>query len=198
MDTNSSLTWVILLVVVVAVAAAAWLIGREQRRRQSLRLRHHFGPEYGRVVAEKGNQAKAESELIARQKRVEKLKIVPLTSADASRFRDAWDALQSRFVDNPKGVVVEADGLVRDLMVKRGYPMGDFERRAADISVDHPRVVETYRSARAIAIRDKQGEASTEELRKAVVYYRELFDELLEARSPNPAGLAQRDKVVHT
>lgn len=197
MNTNSSLTWVILLVVVVAVAAAAWLIGREQRRRQSLRLRHQFGPEYGRVVAEKGNQAKAESELIARQKRVEKLKIVPLNSADASRFRAAWDTLQSRFVDNPKGVVVEADGLVRDLMLKRGYPMGDFERRAADISVDHPRVVETYRSARAIAIRDKQGEASTEELRKAVVYYRALFDELLEARSPNPE-LAQRNKVVHT
>jgi hypothetical protein len=197
MDTNSSLTWVILLVVVVAVVAAAWLIGREQKRRQSLRLRQHFGSEYGRVVAEKGTQAKAESELIARQKRVEKLKIVPLTSADAARFRDAWEALQSRFVDNPKGVVVEADGLVRDLMVKRGYPMGDFERRAADISVDHPKVVETYRSARAIAIRDKQGEASTEELRKAVVYYRTLFDELLEVRDPNP-GLAQRNKVVHT
>jgi hypothetical protein len=179
------------------VVAAAWLIGREQKRRQSLRLRQHFGSEYGRVVAEKGTQAKAESELMARQKRVEKLKIVPLTSADAGRFREAWEALQSRFVDNPKGVVVEADGLVRDLMVKRGYPMGDFERRAADISVDHPRVVETYRSARAIAIRDKQGEASTEELRKAVVYYRALFDELLEARSPNPE-LAQRNKVVHT
>jgi hypothetical protein len=198
MNTNSSLTWVILLVVVVAVATAAWLIGREQRRRQSLRLRQHFGPEYARVVAEKGDQAKAESELIARQQRVEKLKIVPLSSADSSRFRAAWDALQSRFVDNPKGVVVEADGLVRDLMVKRGYPMGDFERRAADISVDHPKVVETYRSARAIAIRDKQGEASTEELRKAVVYYRALFDELLEVRSPNPAEPAQRDKVVHT
>lgn len=198
MDTNSSLTWAILLVVIVAVAVAAWLIGRQQRRRQSLRLRQQFGPEYGRVVAEKGNQAKAESELIARQKRVEKLKIVPLTAADASRFREAWDALQSRFVDNPRGVVVEADGLVRDLMVKRGYPMGDFERRAADISVDHPKVVDTYRSARAIAIRDKQGEASTEELRQAVVYYRALFDELLEVRGPSPVGLAEREKVVHT
>ena len=197
MNTNSSLTWVILLVVVAAIVAAAWLISREQRRKQSLRLRQRFGPEYGRVVAEKGNQAKAESELIDRQRRVERLKIVSLTPTDAARFREAWDALQSRFVDNPKGVVVEADDLVRELMVKRGYPMGDFERRAADISVDHPKLVETYRSARVIATRDKEGQASTEELRKAVVYYRALFDELLEVRRPS-TETADRAKVVHS
>jgi hypothetical protein len=197
MNTNSSLTWVILLVIVAAVGVAAWLIAREQKRKQSLRLRQRFGPEYGRVVAEKGSQAKAESELIERQKRVERLKIVALTPADATRFREAWDALQSRFVDNPKGVVVEADDLVRELMGKRGYPMSDFEHRAADISVDHPRLVETYRSARAIATRDKQGQASTEELRKAVVYYRALFDELLETRR-TPAATAEKTTVVHS
>jgi hypothetical protein len=197
MNTNSSLTWVILLVIAAAIVAAAWLISREQRRKQSLRLRQRFGPEYGRVVAEKGNQAKAESELIERQRRVERLKIVALTPTDAARFREAWDALQSRFVDNPKGVVVEADDLVRELMVKRGYPMGDFERRAADISVDHPKLVETYRSARIIATRDKEGQASTEELRKAVVYYRALFDELLEVRR-SPTETADRAKVVHS
>src|ERR1700722_13150603 len=191
MNTNSSLTWVILLVIAAAIVAAAWLIAREQRRKQSLRLRQRFGPEYGRVVAEKGNQAKAESELIERQRRVERLKIVSLTPTDAARFRQAWDALQSRFVDNPKGVVVEADDLVRELMVKRGYPMGDFERRAADISVDHPKLIETYRSARAIATRDKEGQARTEELRKAVVYYRALFDELLEVRR-SPTETADR------
>jgi phage portal protein BeeE len=87
--------------------------------------------------------------------------------------------LQSRFVDNPKGVVAEADALVRELMLKRGYPMGDFEVRAADISVDHPNVVKNYRAAQAIAVRDARGEADTEELRKAVVHYRTLFDELL-------------------
>jgi hypothetical protein len=197
MNTNSSLTWVILLIIVAVLGVAAWLIAREQRRKQSLRLRQRFGPEYGRVVAEKGSQAKAESELIERQRRVGRLKIVALTPADATRFRQAWDTLQSRFVDNPNGVVVEADDLVRELMLKRGYPMGDFERRAADISVDHPKLVDTYRSARSIATRDKQGQASTEELRKAVVYYRALFDELLEVRHA-PAQTADRVNAVHS
>ena len=184
MDTNSPETWAIVLIVVAAIVAAAWLITRQQRRRQSQRLLSRFGPEYGRVVAATGSRAKAESELIAREKRVEKLKIIPLSPADGERFRTAWAAIQSRFVDSPKEAVVEADALVRDLMVKRGYPAGVFESRAADISVDHPRVVETYRSARAIAIRDHQGQASTEELRQAVVYYRALFDELLEVGDP--------------
>lgn len=188
MDTNSPATWAIVLIVVAAIVAAAWLISREQRRRQSQRLQSRFGPEYARVVAETGSQAKAESELVARQQRVEKLKIIPLSPADAERFRTAWNAIQARFVDNPKEAVVEADVLVRDLMVKRGYPTGVFERRAADISVDHPKVVETYRSARAIAVRDQQGQANTEELRQAVVYYRALFDELLEVRDPNGVG----------
>lgn len=197
MDTNNPQTWVILLIVVAAVVAAAWLITREQKRRQSLRLQNHFGPEYARVVAEKGDRAKAEFELMARKKRVEQLKIVPLSAADAARFREAWNALQARFIDNPKGVVVEADVLVRDLMVKRGYPSGVFERRAADISVEYPKVVDTYRSARAIAVRDQKGEASTEDLRKAVVFYRALFDELLEVRHPAPK-LTPRSEVMQS
>ena len=122
--------------------------------------------------------------MLAREKRVDRLRLVPLTAEDAAKFGQVWGALQTRFVDNPRGVVVEADRLVRDLMIKRGYPMADFERRAADISVDYPTVVEAYRSARAIVVRDQQGEANTEELRKAVVYYRTLFDELLEVRHP--------------
>jgi hypothetical protein len=111
-----------------------------------------------------------------------------LAPPDAARFTQAWNALQSRFVDDPKGVVVQADQVVRELMLKRGYPMGDFERRAADISVDHPTVVETYRAAQAIAVRDQRGQADTEELRKAVVHYRALFDELLEVRVPKQAA----------
>ena len=198
MNTNSPATWAIVLIIVAAVLAAAWLIARQQRQRQSVRLQSRFGPEYARVMAEKGNRAKAESELVAREKRVEKLQIIPLSTADAERFRLAWNGLQARFVDNPKDVVVEADALVRDLMVKRGYPTAVFERRAADISVDHPKVVETYRSARAIAVRDQQGHADTEELRQAVVYYRELFDELLEV-VPAPTQRAVRtDEAVHT
>jgi hypothetical protein len=179
-------TWVIVAVIVLALLGVAWLLTRERRRKQSLRLRQRFGPEYSRVVGERGNRAKAEAELLARERRVEHLKLVPLATEDAARFSQEWGVLQARFVDNPRNVVIEADRLVRDLMVKRGYPMADFERRAADISVDHPAVVDAYRSARAIAERDQQGQASTEELRKAVVFYRSLFDELLEIRTGRP------------
>ena len=143
------LQWVIVaaVVVIALLALAAWF--SFQKKKQSARLQQRFGQEYGRTVGELGGRTKAESELKAREKRVEHLTITPLVPAEADRFRQAWNALQGRFVDNPKGVVVEADQLVRELMLKRGYPMGDFERRAADISVDHPAVVENYRSAQA-------------------------------------------------
>ncbi len=190
-------SWLIAAVILVALIVAAWLITREMRRRQSQRLQQRFGPEYSRVISERGDRTKAEAELLAREKKVERLKLIALTPEDAAKFSQAWSVLQTRFVDNPRGVVVEADGLVRDLMVKRGYPMEDFERRAADLSVDHPTVVETYRNARAIAVRDQQGQASTEELRKAVVYYRTLFDELLEVRHPRQAS-ATNTEVVHS
>jgi hypothetical protein len=130
-----------------------------------------------------GNQSKAEADLLAREKRVHHLNIIPLSGADAARFGQAWTSLQGRFVDNPKGVVIEADRLVSEVMAKRNYPVGDFESRAADISVDHPAVVENYRAARAIAVRDKGGEATTEDLRKAVVHYRALFADLLEVNA---------------
>jgi len=149
--------------------------------KQSQRLQKRFGPEYGHTVDELGSQTKAESELKAREKRVDRLNILPLAPSDAAKFSEAWRVLQGRFVDNPKGVLVEADQLVRELMSKRGYPVGDFERRSADISVDHPAVVEHYRAAQAIAVRNERGEADTEELRKAVVHYRALFNELLGA-----------------
>ena len=184
MVTDNAQMWVIAVVILIVLVFAAGLITRELRRRQSLRLRQRFGPEYGRVMSERGDRTRAEAELLAREKRVDRLRLVPLTAEDAAKFGQVWGALQTRFVDNPRGVVVEADRLVRDLMIKRGYPMADFERRAADISVDYPTVVEAYRSARAIVVRDQQGQANTEELRKAVVYYRTLFDELLEVRHP--------------
>lgn len=185
-------TWVVVAVILVALAAVAWLVTRERRRKQSLRLRQRFGPEYSRVITERGDRAKAEAELLAREKRVEHLKLVSLSTEEAAKYSQDWGVLQTRFVDNPRGVVVEADRLVRDLMVRRGYPMADFERRAADISVDHPTVVEAYRSARAIAERDQQGQASTEDLRKAVVFYRTLFDELLEV------GHARQTPITNT
>jgi hypothetical protein len=186
------LQWLIVaaVMVIALLATAAWFFS--QRKRQSERLQKRFGPEYDRTIGELGGRTKAELELKAREKRVEHLTITPLAPAEAARFSQAWNALQGRFVDNPKGVVVQADQLVRELMLKRGYPMGDFERRAADISVDHPAVVENYRAAQAIAARDERGEADTEELRKAVVHYRVLFDDMLEVRAANQEGLAAK------
>jgi hypothetical protein len=166
----------IVLLLATAIAVAAWLVMQRQR---SLSLQRRFGPEYDRAVTEFGGRSRAEAELMKREQRVARFHLVPLTPADAVRFSQAWSALQGRFIDSPKGAVAEADQLVRELMLRRGYPMGDFDRRAADISVDHPHVVATYREAQAIAARDARGEADTEELRKAVVHYRTLFGELL-------------------
>jgi hypothetical protein len=195
METIDTQTWIILAAAVALglVAIGAWLY---TRRKQSDRLHEHFGPEYDRTVNELGSRTKGESELKAREKRVERLEILPLAPSEAARFTEAWQALQGRFVDNPKGVVVQAEQLVRELMEKRGYPMGDFERRAGDISVDHPDVVANYRSAQAIALRDQKGTADTEELRKAVVHYRALFDELLEVREPREEIIAEKTRVA--
>src|ERR1700722_13785646 len=190
------LQWIIAagVVVVVLLAVAAWFFFR---KRQSERLQQRFGPEYGRTLGELGGRTKAEAELKAREKRVERFSITPLAPAEAARFSQAWNALQGRFVDNPKEVVVQADQLVRELMLKRGYPMGDFERRAADISVNHPAVVEHYRAAQAIAARDERGEADTEELRKAVVHYRVLFDEMLDVKETTREVPSAKEVVVH-
>jgi len=172
---------VVLIALLALVAFFVW------RRNESQGLVDRFGAEYRRAVDELGSRPKAEAELRARQKRVAKLDIVPLTPAEAERFSREWRAIQGRFVDNPKGVLADADGLVRELMQKRGYPMGDFERRAADISVDHPDVVDHYRAAQAIATLERAGDADTEALRKAVVHYRALFDDLLEVRQDEQA-----------
>jgi hypothetical protein len=183
------------LLTALGLAVVVWLVMQKQR---SAKLKRRFGPEYDRAIVDFGGRTRAEAELLKREQRVARLKIVSLTPADAARFSQAWSALQGRFIDNPKGVVVEADQLVRVLMERRGYPMGDFERRAADISVDYPGVVSNYRAAQVIATRDASGEADTEELRKAVVHYRTLFDELLEAKSLAPTVTADRGVPVHS
>ena len=190
-------TWIIisLVVVIVLIAAAAYLL---YQKKQSRRLEQRFGPEYGRAVEALGSRTKAESELKTREKRVEHLNIVPLVPAEAARFSQAWKELQGSFVDNPKGVVAQPDRLVRELLLKRGYPMGDFERRAADISVDHPGVVNNYRAAQGIAARDQRGEADTEELRKAVVHYRALFDELLEVVEVKQPAMPAKQMVAQS
>ena len=200
LPTNTLIAVVLLIALVIAVMA--WLVMQRQR---SAKLKQRFGPEYDRAVIDYGGRKAAETELLKREQRVARLKIVPLTPADALRFSQAWSALQSRFIDSPKGVVAEADHLVRELMEKRGYPMGDFERRAADISVDYPGLVSNYRAAQLIAARDASSaardassEADTEELRKAVVHYRTLFDELLEVKPPAPATTADPGIPVHS
>jgi hypothetical protein len=174
MDTNMT---VALLVILALLAIATFL---HFRRHESHTLEQHFGPEYGRAVEQFGSRTKAEAELKARQKRVGKLQIAALSPQDAARFGEEWQRLQAGFVDDPKGALAQADTLVRELMQKRGYPMGDFDRRAADLSVDHPAVVDHYRAGHDIAMRDQAGEVGTEAIRQAVVHYRALFAELLE------------------
>ena len=172
---NTTTLAAVIIVAVILIAGIAWLA---YSANQSKRLKQRFGPEYDAVVGRVG-KAKAEAELKRREKRVKSFEIVPLASADAARFSQAWTRIQGSFVDDPKGVLIEADRLVRELLAKRGYPVADFELRAADISVDHPIVVNNYRAAQRIVSLDQRGEASTEDLRKAVVHFRALFDELL-------------------
>src|SRR5438105_6658991 len=178
MDGQTSMLLAV-IVVLALIAVAAWTF---HQRQQSHRLEHRFGTEYSRTVENLGSRTKAEAELKSREKRVGLLSIVHLPPEDAARFKESWKQLQVRFVDDPKGAVTEADRVVRDLMERRGYPMGDFEQRAADVSVDHPAVVENYRAAQDIAARNQRGEADTEALRQAVVYYRALFEDLLEVK----------------
>ncbi len=166
----------ILVIVIIAVAVIAFLV---TRKRRSQKLRERFGPEYDRVVKQEGDMRKAEGVLEFREKRREKFKIRPLAAADRSRFATAWEEVQGRFVDDPGATVTMAENLVTEVMRARGYPIGEFEQRAADISVDYPLVVENYRSAHAIALRHNAGKASTEDLRQAMVHYRTLFEELL-------------------
>jgi hypothetical protein len=165
--------------VILVVAVLAWLYLR-RRRTTTAELRQRFGPEYEQAVREHGSERRAEAQLANREQRVERLKIRNLDPTERERFSGQWHSLQSRFVDDPKGAVTEADELVSSLMQTRGYPVADFNQRAADISVDHPRVVANYRSAHEIALRLGKGEASTEDLRTAMIHYRSLFEELVQ------------------
>ncbi len=170
-----------LVAVVIVVVAVVALLYVRKRKSTTADLRQKFGPEYERAVLTHGSERKAEAKLADREKRVEKLNIRELDSMEHERFSKRWEAVQSRFVDSPKGAVAEADDLVSEVMKARGYPISDFDQRAADISVDHPRVMENYRSAHEIALRVGKDQASTEELRTAMIHYRSLFEELVQA-----------------
>ena len=168
----------IIVFVVIMVAGIATLLCFRKRRTE--RLRNKFGgAEYARTVKEGGNRRHAEAGLEQRTERVEGFHVRPLAPGDRARFVDSWRKIQSRFVDGPAGAVTEADQLLGDVLATRGYPVSDFEQRAADISVDHPGVLENYRTAHEIALRQTKGQANTEDLRQAMIHYRTLFEELV-------------------
>jgi hypothetical protein len=192
---DPKLMWTIVVVVAAVVAAGLWFVMEKRRR---LRLRQRFGSEYDRAVHDAGSERRAEAALDARTRRVARLQIRPLSESDAMRFAETWRGLQTRFVDEPAAAIADADRLVGEVMTARGYPLGDFDQRAADISVDHPRVVANYRAARDIARRQGRGEATTEDLRQAIIHYRALFEDLLghdDVRTHIPAAQKERDLV---
>jgi len=166
----------------VAIAVFGWILYQQQRRKT---LRARFGPEYSRAVRQYGGESRAADALAARERRMEHIHIRTLSRDDQQNFIESWQIVQRDFVDDPASAIHRADDLVCDVMRARGYPMSDFEHRAEDLSVDHPHVVQNFRSAHAIAERQEHGEATTEDLRQAMVHYRDLFDDLLEA---HPAG----------
>ena len=166
---------VALIAVIVIVAVAVMLV----LRGRSAKLRARFGPEYDRVVAEKGNRFKAEAELESVEKRVKSYSLKPLSAADRDRFQQSWRQIQATFVDDPARALTEADQLLGTVMLARGYPPSDFEHRAAEISVDHATVVENYRAGHEIVVRHSQRQTTTEDLRKGMIHYRALFDELV-------------------
>lgn len=183
MSQNAIVVLVVIVLIVIAVAVILAI-----RKRRSERLRDRYGTEYDRLMRQEGNARKAEKALEFREKRREKFRTVPLSEADRRSFAARWDEVQAQFVDDPRGAVTVAEALLTEVMQREGYPIGDFEQRAADISVDYPRIVEHYRAGHELAVRRGTASASTEDLRQAMVHYRVLFQELLEERYPQRKG----------
>jgi hypothetical protein len=178
-------TVVILVILAFLVGAlVAFLAYRTYRESQTRRIRQHFGPEYSRLAEEKGAAA-AESELARREERAAKFQIKPLAEDAKARFVSRWQDVQKEFVDDPQGSLAHADDLLGEVMTARGYPVKDFEQRAADLSVEHPVIVQHYHAAHGIALRHRSGQTTTEDLRQAMIHYRALFDELVSDPAPH-------------
>ena len=186
---DTAVVLIVVAVVILAAGAAAYMI----QKRRSAQLQERFGPEYERTLEQSGDKRATERDLAARQKRVAKLDIHPITGADARQYRDRWNALQGRFVDEPSGAVDEADALVVQMMREAGYPVDDFDQRVDDISVDHPQVAQHYREAHDIAVANTAGTADTEQLRQAVTAYRKLVDVLLDEDTDSADADARTD-----
>lgn len=175
--TNPTIYYIIGAIIVVAIIVVAAIFA--SRAARSRRLQQRFGPEYDRTLRTAGDRTAAEHELAQREARVKRMHIEELPAGARERYTEEWRTVQSRFVDQPREALTDADRLVENVMRDRGYPVNDFEQRAADISPDHPRVVDNYRIAHGIAVRSERGEVNTEDLRQAMVHYRTLFDDLL-------------------
>jgi hypothetical protein len=180
--------WAWVLIAVAALAVVAIVVWQAMRERRTRTLRGRFGPEYDRAVEGSESKRSAESELAARADRRDQLEITPLSPGARERYTVEWQRVQARFVDDPEGAVRESDLLIQRVMSDRGYPMDDFDQRAADISVDHPLVVENYREGNRLARASSLGDGTTEDLRQAMRHYRALFDELLEEASDAPVS----------
>jgi hypothetical protein len=174
---DSTVTIIVVVFVLVIIGAFLGLVF--SRRKRTERLHEKFGPEYDHTVQTMGSKKKAQTELEERQKHVKALEIRPLSISERERYLADWSAVQSKFVDEPGQAIEAADRLIKEVMQVRDYPVSDFEQRAADISVIYPDLVSNYRAAQEIAIKNEQGQADTEELRQAMIYYRSLFNELL-------------------
>jgi len=172
--------WIVIAAIVVVAAVLLVVAIAASRRKRTERLQERFGPEYERAVVEAGDHKAAEKELAARERKREKLDIHPLTRQALEAHANRWRTVQTAFVDNPASAVGDADRLVTEVMRERGYPVDDFDQRAADISVDHPTVVENYRAAHVIHLAQQNGDVGTEEQRQAFVHYRALFEKLLD------------------
>ena len=189
---STELIIALVAITLIVLGLAFWFF---TRRKTTEHLRERFGPEYDNTVRTLRSQQRAEAELTKREERVRKLDIVPLPRAERDRYQENWLAVQGRFVDEPERALGDAHRLVQDVMKRCGYPVADFEQSAADISVDHPHVVENYRAATRIVDRSERSAASTEELRQALVHYRALFDDLLQSDAPN-GGIKQTGKRI--
>lgn len=181
---NPAVVGVLCAVALVIVLAVVWVVTRQRNRKRTAELRARFGSEYDLALREYGSRSKAEAALMERVHRVKRMTIRPLTDEERERFLAEWDAVQARFIDHPRGAVTEADELINSILMARGYEGGAFDRRIADLSVNHASLVEPYRRANAVMVGAGRNEATTEELRSAMLLYRALIEEFLQVNTP--------------
>jgi hypothetical protein len=186
-------SWVWVLIAVAAVVLLAIVVWQAVARRRTGRLQERFGPEYERAVGAAESKTEAEAELQSREERRRELDIRPLSQKTRDRYLEEWQSLQAQFVDDPAAAVARADSLIQAVMSERGYPVEDFEQRAADVSVDHPEVVENYRAGHRLAQASSDRDGSTEDLRQAMRHYRTLFDDLVEPAADTPSARERAD-----